>query len=158
IGAGLFTRALQRALDADLGFDPHGVGIASVDPGLARATPAREKAFFETCEAAARSIPGVTAASWSFLVPLAGGSNTETVTVPGYTPEPGENPEVETNAVGAGFLAAIGGRLASGRFFEATDVAGSPPVAVINEAMARRYWPGQDPVGRPIGIAGNRTV
>ena len=68
----------------------------------------------------------------------------------GYTPAKDEIPQADLNIVTPGFFEALGGRLLAGRDFDARDTATSPPVAIVSEAMARKFWPGVNPVGRRI--------
>ena len=73
-----------------------------------------------------------------------------TVTVDGYTPREGEELMTYYNQVGPGYFETMGIPIVRGRAITARDTADQPPVAVVNETMARRYWPGRDPIGATI--------
>jgi predicted permease len=157
--AGLLGRSLQRALATDVGFEPRGIGLASVQLGLQRYDAARAGAFLRDLQQGVVASPGVEAASWASLVPLSGGQSVETFTIEGEPPPPGRRPEAEINVVGAGFFRTLEIPLVSGREFDdRLDREGAAPVVMVNEAMARRYWPGQSALGRRIDIGGTRTV
>ncbi len=159
IAAGLLGRSLQRALATDLGFQPRGLTLASVRPGLQRYDVARAGAFLRDLPQRVAASPGVRGASWVSLVPLSGGQWVETFTIEGQPP-PDKRPETEINVVGAGFFRTMEIPLVSGREFDDDrDRDGAVPVVMVNEAMARRYWPGQSQLGRRLNIAGeDRTV
>src|SRR5204862_3857113 len=82
-------------------------------------------------------------------------ADTESITVPGYTPAPDEQPEVEIVTVGRDYAATLGVPLRAGRAFGAADRAGAEPVALANEAFVRRYLAGRDPLGVSIGLVGS---
>ncbi len=159
VAAGLLARSLQRALAIDLGFQPRDITLASVHLGLARYDAPRAAAFVRELPRRIGAIPGVAAVSWVGNVPLSTGSGNDTVTIEGYTPKPGEQIVIEDNAVGAGFLRTMGIPLVSGREFDdGLDREETLPVAVVNEAMARRYWPGTSPIGRRLRLDTERTI
>jgi predicted permease len=160
VAAGLLARSLQRALATDLGFQPRGLTLASVDPGLQRYDAARSEAFFRELRERVAASPGVREASWVGLVPLSGGQWTETFSVPGRPAPEDRREEVEINLLGAGFFRTMEIGIAEGREFDdRLDLSGSAAVVVVNEAMARRVWPGESALGRRIDIAGaQRTV
>ena len=159
VAAGLLGRSLQRALATDLGFQPRRLTLASVHPGLQRYDVARAGALLRDLPQRVAASPGVRAASWVSLVPLSGGQWVETFTIEGQPP-PDKPPETEINVVGAGFFRTMEIPLVSGREFDdRLDREGAAPVVMINEAMARRYWPGQSPLGQRLNIAAeDRTV
>ena len=148
-GTGLFARSLMAALDSRLGFDPSNVATASVNLGLARYESARAAAFYASALERVRALPQVTHAAWTNLVPTGGAFmwNTEIEST-------GKSITVYSAHVGADYFATAGTRMAAGRPFGPTDTAGAPPVAIVNETMAREYFGGQDPVGRRVKIFG----
>ena len=145
-GSGLFARALMAALDTPPGFDARGVVTASVNLGLARYEPGRASQFYGEALDRVKALPGVTSAAWADLVPTRGLFR-GVVEIDGYTPAAGEDVTVNGSHVGPDFFATMGTRVLSGREFSATDVAAAPRVAIVNDAMARAYWPGRSALG-----------
>jgi putative ABC transport system permease protein len=96
----------------------------------------------------------VRAASASSITPISGAGWNGGLEVEGYTPKGRRDAMAFFNAVSDGYFATLGTRLLSGRDFDVRDVAGAPKVAVINEAVARKFFFGRDPVGRRIGLSG----
>jgi predicted permease len=161
VGAGLLGRSLRRALATDVGFQPRGLTLASVDLGLQRYDGPRSAAFLRDLRQRVTAAPGVRSASWTGLVPLGGGDWVETFSIDGFVPPPGgKPPEAGVNLVAADFYRTMGIPLAAGREFDdRLDREDSAPVALVNEAMAKRYWPGGAAVGRRITIGGaERTI
>ncbi|HEY1249976.1 MAG TPA: ADOP family duplicated permease [Thermoanaerobaculia bacterium] len=156
--AGLFTRSLSRALAIDLGFRPAGMTLAKVRLGLQRYDPPRAAAFLDDLTRRLSAQSGVRAVSWTGILPLSGEESVETFEAEGYAPAAGEKPVAQVAVVGAGYFRALQVPLAAGREFEASDRGDAPPVAVVNEAMARRYWPGRSPIGRLLTVDKPRRV
>ena len=151
VGAGLLARSLQRALSADVGFQPRGVTLARIDLGLQGYDAKRADAFTSALAERVRSSPGVADTAWTALVPLSGGEWADSFQIVGRPPD--RSQEASTNAVSAGFFRTLGIPLVAGRDFdERLDPPGS--AVVVNEAMAKRYWPGASPVGARIQIHG----
>ncbi|HVQ54481.1 MAG TPA: ABC transporter permease [Thermoanaerobaculia bacterium] len=160
VGAGLLGRSLQRALAIDVGFQPRGLTLASVNLGLQRYESPRADAFLRDLRQRVAAVPGVRFASWAGLVPMGSGEWVENFSIEGRPESPaGKHPEAGVNLVAADFYRTMGIPLADGREFDdRLDRADSAPVAVVNESMARRYWP-DGAVGRRIMIGGaERTV
>ncbi len=148
VGSGLFVRALRNSLEFDPGFRSEGVALARFNLALLRYTPEQGGSFVERLLERVRGLPDVTAASVATLVPLqAGGFRGTFVTVSGYHPAPDEEMRVDYLFVEPGYFRALGIPLVRGRVIEAGDRESSRPVMVINQDMARRYWPGRDPLG-----------
>ena len=159
VGAGLLGRSLQRALATDLGFQPKGLVLASVNPGLQRYETARAETFLRELPRRVAAAPGVEGATWVSLVPLAGGESVETFSIEGQPMPSGRPREAEVNVLGGGFFRVMGIPLASGREFDdEVDRSDGRPVAMINEAMAKKYWPDRSPLGDRIDVGGPRTV
>jgi predicted permease len=156
--AGLFLRTLELALRANPGFTIARAQLADVDLSLNGYDQARGREFFRRAQETLSSVPGVEAVSISSYVPLglSGGGNSRRVTVEGYTPGPRENEiqHIVTDTIGPGYLRTMGIPLAAGREFTARDDENAPGVAVVNESMAHRYWPGQDAVGKRLMVGG----
>jgi putative ABC transport system permease protein len=149
IGATLTARSLVRLEAVDPGFRPEGVLRASLTlPKATYAEPSRRVNFYRELVAKVRSIPGVTGAGVVSHLPFSnskGGSDIQVEGAP--APRPGEQSIAFTRAIDPGYFPAVGAVLARGRFFDERDPVG-PPVAIINETMARRCWPAQDAIGK----------
>jgi predicted permease len=151
IGAGLFLRSLMRSIDQPLGFQPHGVAAVSVDLGVARYDAPRARAFYADAVSRVRQIPGVAAAAWTVVIPSVGGRMFST-TVEGYQARPDEEVRFYYSSVSPDYFKTVGTRLLRGRTFTDADGPGAPQVGIVNEAAARKYWSGRDPLaGRLIG-------
>ncbi len=148
VGAGLFLRSLMNADAIDPGFDPEGVLMASVDLRLAGYSDEEGRAFFETLSSRLASHPGVQAASLGSNLPLGFGSSRRGIGIEDYEPGPGEDMEVHFDTVGPGFFETMRIPLVRGREFTESDSGSAPGVVIVNEAFVRRYWPGQDPMGK----------
>jgi predicted permease len=152
IGATLTARSLVRLQAVDPGFDARGVLTAYLSlPAESYAEPSRRVNFYRALLDRLETIPGVKAAGIVSHLPFSYAKSGSDVTVEGATPpRPGEKLIVFGRSVDPKYFETIKVRLLRGRFFEAKDPTG-PPVAIINEAMARRCWPEQDPVGKRFG-------
>ena len=116
------------------------------------AKPEQRINFFKALGEKARALPGVTAAGLVSDLPFGGSKSGANVTVEGAPPaRPGEPLIAFIRAVDANYFPTLQVRLLKGRFFDGRDVSG-PPVAIINETMARKCWPDQDPVGKRYGV------
>jgi predicted permease len=157
-GAGLLLHSLHNLRSIPMGFQAENIVVASINPGASRYTPARSRALFESMLERAETIPGVRAASASMVSPLSGSLWIYSVEVPGYPAKP--IPLAYLNAVGPGYFATIGSPLVRGREFTRRDREGAPYVVVVNEEMAKRFWPDRDAVGQRFKAAalGNNEV
>ncbi len=150
-GAGLFLHSLQRLQGTALGFNPDGLVMASIDPGLQQYTETRGVQFVEEALRRAESLPGVASATVVSHVPFDYGMLLTDVSIDGDIP--GTKDNVLTagyNTVGPHFFATFEASIVRGRAFDATDTRTSRPVAVINETLAAKLWPGQDPIGKRV--------
>jgi predicted permease len=150
IGAGLLFASFRHILSVDPGFRPQGVLTASVTLPRARYTDAKARiAFHNEALRRIRVLPGVTSAGATDWVPLSGNHNDSVILAEGYQMQPGESVISPANAdVTPGYFESMGVTLTRGRFFDQRDVTGAPPVLMIDEKLAQRFWPNQDPVGR----------
>ena len=150
IVAGLFVRSLSGVQKADLGFDPHNVINFTLDTNQIGYPQARSEDFYRRLLERVRTLPGVESASLAALVPI--GSDTEiggSIEVPGFDAVKGQPPPSALyNAVTTGYFATMKIQMLRGRDFNDADSARSLGVVVINEAMAEKFWPGKDPLGR----------
>ena len=154
VGTGLFVRSLRNLQAVDIGFAPSSsVLVASFDLRQAGYTPERGQVFAQQLTARLAGLPGVASASLGRSIPpTPGGENWGGSQLDGSPVEP-EAVSFDVNAVGLGYFETMDIRLLRGRSFTATDQAGAPRVAIVNEAMAARYWPGQDVIGRRISVS-----
>ena len=154
ITAGLLLRSLQEAANVNPGFDARNVDVMSFDLSLAGYTQATSRPFVADLLARTRNLPGVMAVTMGMDLPLDGGRmGMGGVKVPGVEPPRGFNSfPIDWNVVEPGWFDTLKLPLVKGRDFTAADTATAPGVAILNEAAARRFWPGQDPIGRQIGV------
>lgn len=160
VAAALLVRSVHNGATADVGFDPDGVVVAPFNLETLAYDQQRAAAFFSRLIERARGLPGVESAAIADFAPMGDRGHRVAVRVPaGSTPAaPGEL-AVGYNRVTEDFFATIRQRVTRGRGFVASDrsVAGAGAVAVINEALARRLWLGEDPIGRRLAVAGEAT-
>ena len=155
VTAGLFTRALARAGTIDLGFDPAPVHVLNLELQVHSYTAAQVRAFADRLIERAAMIPGVETAAATDFLPLNMSNRQTVVTVDGRAQQPGGGQfETDFAAVTPEFFGTLALPLTRGRPFLATDREGSASVAIINETLARRIWPGEDPVGKQIRFGG----
>ena len=150
VGAGLFLRSFQRIQTVDPGFgrDPSAI-LTVMLPGT-RYSDEEGARFEKRLEERLLTVPGVTAVGMTSNLHL-NTLNTQNieVNVDGVEPPPGREWHTADRAtVSAGFFEAAGVRILRGRNFEASDLPDSPQVAIVNEALVDKFWPGQDPLGR----------
>jgi putative ABC transport system permease protein len=153
IGASLMMRTLMRLQATSPGFEADGVLIASVSLPANKYPKADPRiAFYRATLDRLAAMPGVQAASMASLVPL-GGPNTGTnLLIEGQpAPRPEETPIFWRRVIDPAYFRVMRIPLVRGREFNDQDVGAATPVAIINETMARRYWPGADPIGKRFG-------
>jgi predicted permease len=156
VGAGLFVRSFRNAQAIDPGFDPQGVLLASVHLGMQGYDDVRQVEFRERVLRDLSALPGVRSAGLAFPLPLDAYSRSMGVTLEGgATVRESERPDVFESMVGPGYFATMRTPILRGRALDERDRAGAPPVAVVNEAFARRFWPGRDALGRRFSLDGD---
>ena len=146
-GAGLLLRSLANADAIDPGFNPDNVLIASVDL-RAHYDEHRGRQFFDQLQTRLEALPSVQTATVSGSLPLGIGTSRRGLSVQDYQPAAGEDTEIHFNVVGTGYFETLQVPLALGRAFTASDSSGSPGVVIVNEAFVRRFWPGQNAIGK----------
>ena len=154
IGAGLMILSFVRVLAVDPGFRPERVLTAHLDLARTRyADDAQVRGFVGRALDSIRSLPGVECAAISTYLPFAGRENASAIAVDGHTLGPGELPPVPGwSIIDTDYFRAMGIPLLNGRTFEETDTADSLGVVVIDEFLAGKYWPNDNPVGRRIRL------
>ncbi len=150
VGAGLMIRSLWLLSTLDAGFDPHGVlTMTLVLPNNKYSRPLEEIAFFDGVLAKVRALPGVVSAGLIDDLPLNGEGSHQPIAIEGGPVQAmSDQPEVDTRSVTPGYLSTMHIPLRRGRDFSEADRPDRPAVALISEAMAKRFWPNQDPIGR----------
>ncbi len=146
----LLGRGLLAAQDTDAGFDADHVAMLSFNLQMNGYDMDRAVAFRDRAVQALRALPGVTAVSQASRLPLAPDITMESVLVPGHHGPDDEGTPVDSAEVGADYFTTVGVPLVTGRAFTAEEEAQERRVAVVNETMARRYWPGQTAVGQRV--------
>ena len=150
--AGLMIRSVQKIYSVDPGFETKNLFTAKMalsESGYPQ--PVQRAAFYQQALEQVRAVPGVRAASLVSTLPLGGWNSWTDLVIEGRpAPKSGEENTVGTLTVGTGYFQTLGIALHAGREFNQRDALDAPPVVVINETMARRYWPKGDPVGRKI--------
>jgi predicted permease len=152
IGAGLLIRSLHNLRQIDPGFRPEQVLVFDLAHNPNSNEPAALARVAREAHNRVRQIPGVKSASFSWLI-LFGRSNiSASLNIRDYAPAQGENVGARFNSVSPGYFETVGMTLIAGRGIQESDTENAPMVAVINEAMARRYFPGGNAVGRIMEI------
>jgi len=154
--AGLFTRSLRKARQADPGFEADHVLLASYELSPAGYTRATGAAFDRQVLDRLAALPGVESATLADFSPLSFSLHTDYLQVQGYVPQPHESMEISRAIVGPNYFRTLRTALMAGREFTAADTAESQPVAVVNQAFADRYWPGANPLGQQVTDGGER--
>jgi putative ABC transport system permease protein len=152
VGAGLFIKSIRNLFAIDPGFKPEGVLVVSLDLPSKKYNEASGGEFYRGLTERLKAMPGVEAVSSATVVPLGGGRYTRSVAVEGYQPAPGENIGLDTNDVGPGYHELMGIQIVEGRGFTERDRTGAPAVAIVNEAFAAAYFPGQSAAGRRMSL------
>ncbi len=149
-GAGLTARSFLRLRAVDPGFDPDKTLTLRVSlPREGYKEDARQRAFFERTEQLVGGLPGVAAVGATTLPPLKGYRWTGDMTIEGRPPEDYVR-EIRHKEITPDYFRAMGLPLLKGRFFDGSDTEKGPPTVIVNDAFARRYFPGEDPVGRRV--------
>ncbi|HZU25849.1 MAG TPA: ABC transporter permease [Bryobacteraceae bacterium] len=156
--AGLFARTLQRAEDSYPGFDPSHVFLASFDLKPMGYSRAQGIEFDKQMLVRLKSLPGVQSVTLGDFSPLSYTIHTDFIQPEGYVPARNESMEVDRGVVGPEYLGTVRTALLAGRDFTERDNAGAPRISIINKALADRYWPGQDPIGKRLQVAGDWTT
>lgn len=146
IGAGLFLQSLQRAMQVAPGFDPHGLAVVSFDLDLLGYPPDRRAAFVSQFSERASTLPGVSSIATADVLPFGGTMYSATITA-----ADGQRfPRATRVNVSPDYFKTLELPIVRGRAFTQTDVASNAPLAIVDETVARRLWPGGDPIGQRV--------
>jgi macrolide transport system ATP-binding/permease protein len=157
-GAGTGIAAMRRALAANPVTQPEEVLLASVDLDIQGYSSAKGLSFYMALLERARALPGVTAASLGGTIPPEEFFGRRAIFHPGEEPPLADfqgddfahGLRVDDDVIAPAFFRTLGIPLIAGREFTAADRAGSPRAGIVNESLARRFWPGRDPIGQRI--------
>lgn len=160
VGAGLCIRSVQKARTADLGVEPRNVLLAGLRVGMHGYDEETGTAFYGRLQQALAGQPGVVSVALGSTFPLGLERGAQgTVRPEGYDPRPDEDTTIPYAIISPQYFATLQTTLLAGRDFTALDDRRGHPVAIVNEAFARRFWPGLDPLGRKFRVHGqDRTV
>jgi len=151
-GTSVLLKSLGRIGDVSPGFNPQGVMTAGLSlPKQQYDTNEKQYAFFRAVLERLRSTPGIKDAGAGYGIPFAGGNSSASFAIQGRTVPPGDpGPHGDIRFVTPGYFTAFGIPLKAGRIVTDTDRKGSENVAVIDENLAREYWPNENPIGQKI--------
>src|SRR5882672_1095384 len=155
IGAGLMIRSLSRLRNVDPGLDSHNVLTMSLTLSPTKyEKPSQQAAFYDQLLQRVRGLPGVASAGAIDTLPLGDGGSTQPIAVEGHPAlAMSEQPEVAVGSVEPGFIEAMRIPLLQGRALSSGDVADRPAVIMISESMAKRFWPGENPIGKRLKMS-----
>jgi predicted permease len=148
--ASLLARTLDRLRHTDLGFDPRGLVVLQASPEMARLPRAAAARYFEESVRALQTAPGVRSAAVAHVMPLDFGGSRTSIEIAGYAPAANEDMEINFVRISPGYFQTIGLPLVDGRPFDERDGEGQPERIIVNQTMAKRFWPG--------GVAAGRVV
>jgi macrolide transport system ATP-binding/permease protein len=151
VGAGLLGKSFYKLLHVELGFQQDHLATAQVVlPDTTYSKDPQRVAVSRQILARVSSLPGVKSAALTTMLPVSGNGNTNWIRFVGK-PYNGEHNEVNQREVSAEYFKTLQAKLVEGRFFTDDEDASKPQVTVINKALARLYFPGEDPVGKKFG-------
>jgi predicted permease len=154
VTAGLFLRSIERAYAIDPGFDTKRGGILLVSPGQAGYDRARSDQFYLDMRSRVSALPGVESMSWATNLPFWARLSRGVLIEDQEGPRDAKGAMTLVNTVDLEYFRTTGIRVAAGRDFSETDVEATVPVAIVNEAFARKHWPDRDPLLKRFKFAG----
>jgi putative ABC transport system permease protein len=157
VAAGLFVRTFTSLANVHLGFDHEPVLVANVSAQRLQLEPAQRAEFFERLRDAAASVPGAAVVAVSAVTPVSGSTWNNVIEIPGAPPRPERERMTNINLLSRSWFATMGTRVIAGRDFTDRDVEGSAPVAIVNQAFARKFFDGENPLGRRVVQPGGPT-
>jgi predicted permease len=155
VSAGLLIRALWRIQTSDPGFRSQGVLTLQTDlPTIKYANEARRNEFYGRVLEGARALPGVSSAAYASFLPIAFGGGISHVTVEGRPPDPVRPRDTSLRFITPNYFTAMGIPLRGGRDVSESDRPDTVQVAVVSESFVRKYWPGENAIGRHFEMVG----
>ena len=159
IGAGLLVRSFVRLQSVPPGFSTAGVltmQIAANDPKYKDEKEVMN--FYRDIDERVSRLPGIKSEGEVSGLPLAGAVGWGSINVEGYTPPPGQELQVDIRTASTGYFRTMGIPLIKGRFFSEYDTSEMPPVAIIDEKFAQRFWPNDNPIGKHVWFNPKKPV
>jgi len=157
IVAGLFVRSLQNVQHVYLGFEPDHMLNVILDPHEIGYDQTRTTTFYKELEDRVRGLPGVRSATMAYSVPMGSYSDLSAVRIEDHpTPAGQQPPVVMFNAVDPSYFDTMKTSLVQGRSFTDADNEGSPHITVVNQTMANRFWPNENPIGKRFSTDDNK--
>jgi len=151
VGAGLFIRTFTNLMSVDAGFDRSNVLLVDTNIHNAQIPGPARIPFYGQMLARIQALPGVVSAGQTWMRPLSGSEWNNNIEIPGRQLPNGVDPLTYLNWITPDYLATMRTRLTAGRSFDARDSASSLPVAIVNQTFARRFFPGENPLGMRFG-------
>ena len=152
-GTGLLLRSLVQMQNSDPGFSTRNVVVSAADLFSAGYKPDRAKIFYEQMLERIRALPGVQSAALARVRPFSYAVySSAPLEIEGYQPPRNEQVAADYNQVGEGYFSAIGIPIVAGREFTRNDDENAPPVAIVNETMAAKYWPEKNAIGQRLKV------
>jgi predicted permease len=157
--SGLFLESIRVARDSDPGFRVDHVLTMGFDPRIARYDLDASRRFYRQLLTRVRALPGVRTAALGQHIPLGVSSSTTDITIPGYDLGPNQQTlSIGSSIVGDHYFEALGIPILRGRAFTDRDAQNAPAVAIVNDAMAKKYWPNRDALGATVVIQAQPAV
>jgi macrolide transport system ATP-binding/permease protein len=152
-GTGLLLRSLVQMQNSDPGFSTRNVVVSAADLFSAGYKPDRAKIFYEQMLERIRALPGVQSAALARVRPFSYAVySSAPLEIEGYQPPRNEQVAADYNQVGEGYFSAIGIPIVTGREFTRNDDENAPPVTIVNETMAAKYWPEKNAIGQRLKV------
>ena len=159
LGAGLLARSLANLQDVDLGYSRNGLLLLRIDARSAGYDNPRSLALYPELLDRIRKTPGVTSASFSENGLFSGSDSVDEIEVEGYTPKGADDKDARWDQTGPDYFTSLGVPLLQGRDFNDSDRAGSQKVCIVNEAFAKKFFVGRNPLGMHIAtVYGDRRI
>jgi len=156
VGAGLTVKSFRTVLRTDAGIRTPGILTASISlPSSRYRGDAKAAATFATIEATFRSVPGVRSVAATNALPLSGQDTRRSVAIEGYESTAQAPSRAHARSVTLDYFSTMGMRVIGGRAFTSDDRDAAPLVVIVNETMARRYWPASSPLGKRLALPGD---
>ena len=157
ISAGLFLRSMVKLATLDIGFDRNSVLLVNANLKVARIAPERRLEIYDEIEGLLQKVPGVISVGRSWRTPVTGYEWNEYVSVDSPNAPKGDDSLVYFNYVSSGYFVTLHTPLLAGRDFQVSDAKTAPGVAVVNETVARKFFPGANPVGKTFRVVNGHT-
>ena len=152
-GTGLLLRSLAQMQNSDPGFSTRNVVVSAADLFSAGYKPDRAKIFYEQLLERIQALPGIQSAALARVRPFSYAVySSAPLEIEGYQPPRNEQVAADYNQVGEGYFSAIGIPVVTGREFTRNDDENAPPVAIVNETMAAKYWPEKNAIGQRLKV------